>query len=72
MTGPSTDYRYVRDLEAEIKQLRTALEAYADPEHWQEMTGEFLVHETDDDDRIVWDCGAIARAALSVCEPEER
>jgi hypothetical protein len=49
---------------AAAPELLAALEAYANPEHWQEMTGEFLVHELDSDDRIVWDAGAIAHTAI--------
>ena len=51
-------------------ELVKALKVYADPEHWQEMTGEFLVHETDDDDRIIWDAGQIARAVLAKVKGE--
>ena len=68
--------RRMTDLDAELyaraaleaccfEELVKALKVYANPEHWQEMTGEFLVHETDDDDRIVWDAGELARAVLA-------
>ena len=50
------------------EELVTALKVYANPDHWQEMTGEFLVRETDDDDRIVWDSGELARAVLAKLE----
>ena len=66
---PATDSDWLRKdrdrLLAANAELAKALATYADPEYWQEMTGEFLVHELDDDDRIVWDAGAIARAAIA-------
>ena len=51
-------------------ELVTALKVYANPDNWQEMTGEFLVYEPDDDDRIVFDAGQIARAVLAKVKDE--
>jgi len=49
-------------------EMLVALAVYANPDNWQEMTGEFLVYEPDDDDRPVFDAGQIARAVLAKVE----
>lgn len=54
-----------------FEELVEALEVYAKPDNWQEMTGEFLVYEPDDDDRIVFDAGQIARAVLAKVEASD-
>jgi len=52
-------------------ELLLALAVYANPDNWQEMTGEFLVYEPDDDDRPVFDAGQIARAVLAKVEASD-